>query len=61
MDKLAFSISEAVRVSGLGRTKLYEEISAGHLPVRKLGSRTLVLAEDLRAFLKALPAKGQEA
>lgn len=60
MEQLAYSILEAVRVTGVARTKLYAEIGAGRLSVRKLGSRTLILADDLRAFLEALPAKNEK-
>ena len=49
------SVSEACRVAGIGRTKIYEAISDGRLKARKLGKRTLVLRADLRAFLSSLP------
>jgi excisionase family DNA binding protein len=52
---LAFTISEAVAIAGVGRSSLYKAIAAGHLPARKLGRRTLVMADDLRAWLQALP------
>ena len=35
---------------------LYEDIAAGILPARKRGNRTIILAEDLKAYLAALPA-----
>ena len=49
------SISEACRVAGIGRTKIYEAISDGRLKARKLGKRTLVLRADLQSFLANLP------
>lgn len=49
------SVSEACRVAGIGRTKIYEAISDGRLKARKLGKRTLVLRGDLQAFLDNLP------
>jgi excisionase family DNA binding protein len=49
------SVSEACRVAGIGRTKIYEAISNGSLKARKLGKRTLVLRTDLQAFLASLP------
>ena len=55
MSAFAYSITDAVRVSGIGRTKLFAEIAAGRLPARKFGSRTLILATDLQAFLERLP------
>lgn len=57
-DKLTFSVPEAVSVTGISRSLLYLEIAAGRLPARKLGRRTVILREDLQAFLKALPAAG---
>ena len=53
---LALTVPEAMKESGLGRTSLYEAIGRGDLPARKHGRRTLILAEDLRAFLEGLPA-----
>ena len=53
--KLARSIDETARVSGIGRSKLYEAIAAGELTARKFGRKTLILDEDLNAFLRGLP------
>lgn len=60
VPKLAYSIAEASEATGIGRTAIYEEISAGRLKARKRGSATLILAEDLQAFLAGLPAVGKE-
>jgi excisionase family DNA binding protein len=49
------SVPEACRVSGLGRTKIYEAIAAGRLKARKFGKRTIILRLDLQQFLVALP------
>jgi excisionase family DNA binding protein len=51
----AFSISEVCAATALGRTTIYEAITAGSLKVRKLGKRTLVLPSELRDFLRSLP------
>ena len=53
--KSAFTINEACREIGIGRTKLYQEIAAGRLIVRKANKRTIVLREDLESYLKSLP------
>ena len=53
--KIAYTIKEAVRASGLSRSMLYVAIRSGALPVRKCGARTLVLDPDLRRFLRGLP------
>jgi excisionase family DNA binding protein len=54
-EPLALSPAEAARLAGIGRTKLYEAIADGSLPIRKLGHRTLILRRDLEAFLDGLP------
>ena len=48
---LAVSIAEATALAAVGRTKLYEAIADGSLPVRKLGRRTLIIVADLRNWL----------
>lgn len=53
--KLSYSIDEAAKKSGSGRTVLYEEIRAGRLRAVKRGRRTLILADDLRSWLNSLP------
>jgi excisionase family DNA binding protein len=55
-EVLAHTIADATKVSGLGRTTLYEAIGAGKIEARKAGGRTLIPAESLRAFLNSLPA-----
>jgi predicted DNA-binding transcriptional regulator AlpA len=54
-QKLAYSISDVVRISGLGRSFIYEEINAGRLKVKKAGRRTLALAADVEHWLSSLP------
>jgi excisionase family DNA binding protein len=54
-QKLALKIDEVVEASSLGRATIYRAIKAGKLRTRKFGSRTIVLREDLEAFLRALP------
>jgi excisionase family DNA binding protein len=49
------TLAEASAVSGIGRTKLYEAISAGALIARKCGSRTIVLRDELMRYLRSLP------
>ena len=49
---LAYSIKEVCRVSSLGRTRVYQLIAAGRLEARKLGRRTLIPADSLRALLE---------
>ena len=51
IEPLAYSVSEACRVSSLGRTRVYQLISEGRLEVRKIGKRTLIPAASLRALI----------
>jgi excisionase family DNA binding protein len=53
---LAHSITEVCCASNTGRTSVYEEIKKGNLRAIKRGRRTLILAEDLRHWLEALPS-----
>ena len=55
MPREGLSVAEACAVAGIGRTKIYQAISEGSLKARKCGKRTLVLRDDLRDFLAALP------
>jgi excisionase family DNA binding protein len=52
--KLAYSIAELPGIVSLGRSHIYQEIRAGRLRTVKAGRRTLVLADDLRAWLLSM-------
>jgi excisionase family DNA binding protein len=52
---LAYTIPDLLKLLGVGRTHLYCQINSGALPARKVGRRTLVLHEDVQAFLRNLP------
>jgi hypothetical protein len=56
-QKLAYSIDDIVKLVGVGRSLLFEEIKAGRLPVKKAGRRTLVTDSALKGWLSNLPAK----
>ena len=53
-QRLASSIDDLSEETGLGRTKIYEEIKAGKLRAVKCGGRTLVLHEDRERWLSRL-------
>ena len=55
--KMAYHIKEICSLTGLSRSTIYQEISAGRLQAIKCGNRTLVLAEACKAWLASLPAK----
>ena len=50
-EPLAVPIPEAARLAGCGRSTLYAEISRGNLKIRKVGRRTIIAMDDLRAWL----------
>jgi excisionase family DNA binding protein len=50
-EPLALAIPEAARISGIGRSKIYEEVNKGHLRLVKIGRRSVILMDDLRAWL----------
>ena len=50
-EPLAYSIHDACRVSSIGKTRIYSLISEGKLEARKIGKRTLIPAESLRALI----------
>jgi hypothetical protein len=52
---LAFTVPDAIRLSGIKRTRLYQLIGAGALRAVKSGHRTLVCGESLRGYLGTLP------
>jgi excisionase family DNA binding protein len=50
-EPLAYRINDACRVSGLGRTTIYEKLASGELLTKKVGGRRLVDAASLRALV----------
>ena len=51
LSALAHSIPNAAARIGLSRSRLYELIGGGEIPVIKIGGRTLIGDDDLRVFL----------
>lgn len=57
-EKRAYTVLDVSRLTSVGRTRLYEEAKAGRLRFSKVGRRTIIRAEDLKAWLDNL--NGQE-
>lgn len=53
----AYTISEFCRDYGPGRTKAYQEIKNGRLRAVKVGSKTIIRADDAEAWLANLPTR----
>lgn len=53
----AYSVASFGQTFSVGRSTIYEEIRAGRLKVRKVGSRTLITHEDAMAWLNSLPSQ----
>jgi hypothetical protein len=50
-ERISCTIPEACAATGLGRTKIYEEIGAGRVQTRKFGTRTLIVVNSLVALI----------
>lgn len=49
---LTVRISMAVKMTGIGRSKLYELIGAGEIETIKVGSSRLVMVSSLKEFIE---------
>ena len=55
MSPLAVTIPEAVKLSGMSRTAIYEALKQNAITAKKAGRRTLIPFADLQAYLASLP------
>jgi hypothetical protein len=51
----AMTVPDFCRWASIGRTRLYAEVKAGRIPLRKIGSKTVILRVDGEAWLNSLP------
>ncbi|WP_412103437.1 helix-turn-helix domain-containing protein [Sphingomonas sp. R647] len=51
MEPLTVRIAEACRITGIGRSKLYELIAAGEIETIKVGAITLIPLNGIRALV----------
>ena len=54
-EPIAISISEAARLSGRGRSFIYQAIGRGELPMHKAGKSSFIFLSDLQQWLKKFP------
>jgi excisionase family DNA binding protein len=61
-SKLSATIAETCQATGIGRTKLYEELAAGRIQSTTVGRRRLILVKSVLRLLdpQAAPS-GREA
>lgn len=52
MDPVTVTVDSAKSALGLGRTKIYELIGEGKLQTVKVGRRTLVRTDSIRALVE---------
>jgi len=50
-DRLAYSVDEAARLTGLSRDLLYDQMRRGNLTYVKVGRRRLITRHHLQQFL----------
>lgn len=54
---IAVTVPDAIRLSGIGRSKLYEVFKSGAIKPRKHGKRTLIIVSELELYLNSLPSQ----
>ena len=50
-ERLAYSVDEAARLTGLSSDLLYDEMRRGNLPYTKVGRRRIITRQHLQQFL----------
>ena len=54
-EPFLLSVHEACLALGIGRSKLYQLIADGSLPLRKIGRKSLIARADLVELVSRLP------
>jgi excisionase family DNA binding protein len=57
-ERLAYSVDEAARLTGLSRDLLYDQMRQGNLDYLKVGRRRLITRQHLEQFLAITPSPG---
>lgn len=61
MEPISVRIPEAVRLTGVSRSRLYELMRDGEIQYAKVGSSTLILVDSLRSFIRSRRLSGDGA
>lgn len=51
-EPISVKIPEAVRLSGLSRSRIYELMKSGDIEYAKIGSSTVIFVDSLNRFLR---------
>jgi excisionase family DNA binding protein len=54
-ERLAYSVDEVARLTGLSRDLLYDQMRCGNLDYIKIGRRRLITRQHLEQFLQITP------
>jgi excisionase family DNA binding protein len=60
IEPALYSIQQVCRCTSLGRTTIYAAAKRGDLRITKYGNRSIVLADDLKAFLAGISRNARE-
>ena len=52
---LAYTIPDACKMGAASRSAIYRAVKSGDLVLRKRGTRSLIMADELRRWLQSLP------
>jgi excisionase family DNA binding protein len=52
VEPISVRIPEAVRLTGLSRSRIYELMASGDIQFAKVGSSTLIMVRSLRQFIE---------
>lgn len=61
MDHVAYSLSDAARIAGVSRTRIFDAVRRRELTIRKAGRSSIVTHGDLIDWINSLPVKGKSA
>lgn len=53
IEPISVRIPEAVRITGLSRSRIYQLIRSGEIEAAKVGRQTVVIVASLRALLSS--------
>lgn len=59
-ERFSLTPEEASALTGIGLTTIRAVAAAGDLVAHKQGTRTIILPDDLKAWLKSLPTIGNK-